>query len=91
VSLSIGLRGDYWGNIRGSDLSLDPTDEPPKDSKLQGGKRVDALLGATFHPPGTSFEGQQFFVEGGVPIVQSLDGPQLAQSYMVHFAWQWEF
>jgi len=48
-------------------------------------------LGATFHPPGTFFKGQQLFIEGEIPVLQSLDGPQLERSYMAHFAWQLEF
>jgi hypothetical protein len=91
VCLSAGARSEYWGNIHGSDATLDPTDEPTKDSILQGGKRLDASLGATFHPPGTFFKGQQLFIEGEIPVLQSLDGPQLERSYMAHFAWQLEF
>jgi hypothetical protein len=26
-----------------------------------------------------------------VPVMQSLDGPQLKSSYMLHVAWQWGF
>jgi hypothetical protein len=91
VCLSAGARGEYWGNIHGSDPSLDPTDEPTKDPNLQGGQRLDVFLGATFNPPGRFFEGQQFFIQGEMPIFQSLDGPQLQRSFMAHLAWQWEF
>jgi hypothetical protein len=35
--------------------------------------------------------GQQFLVQADVPIAQSLDGPQLKRSYMLHLAWQWGF
>jgi hypothetical protein len=91
VCLSAGARSEYWGNIHGSDPTLDPTDEPTKDPNLQGGKRLDVSLGATFHPPGAFFKGQQFLVDGEIPLLQSLDGPQLARSYMAHVAWQWEF
>ena len=91
VCLSAGARVEYWGNIHGSDALLDPTDEPTKDPNLQGGKRLDASLSATFHPPGKFFKGQQFLIEGEIPLLQSLDGPQLARSYVAHVTWQWAF
>lgn len=91
ISLSVGASGEIWENVRGSDPELDPMDEPTKDTQLQGGKRLNATFGITFHP-GTGFlKGQQFMVQGDVPVVQSLDGPQLQRSYMLHAAWQWEF
>jgi hypothetical protein len=91
VSLSAGVSGEVWDNIHGSDASLDPTDEPTKDANLQGGKRLSASLGVTIHPPDGFLKGQQFLVQGEVPVMQSLDGPQLKRSYMLHVAWQWGF
>ena len=91
VSLSVGIRGELWENITGSDLLLDPTDEPPKDPNLQGGKRLSALLGVTFHPRNGLLKGQHFHVQAEVPVVQSLDGPQLQRSWVLRFGWQVEF
>jgi len=91
VSLSASAVGESLGNIHGSDASLDPTDEPTKDPSLQGGTRVDALLGVIVHPATGIFKGQQFLFEGDVPFIQSLDGPQLKRRYMLHAALQWAF
>lgn len=91
VSLSAGASGEWWENIRGSDSLLDPTDEPTKDPNLQGGKRLNALFGVTFHPPNGFFKDQQFLIQGDLPVARSLDGPQLQRKFMVHVAWQWEF
>ena len=91
MSLSAGVTGEVWDNIHGSDALLDPTDEPTKDPTLQGGKRLNASLGATVHPPNGAFSGQQFLIQGDLPVLQSLDGPQLKRSYMLHLAWQWGF
>jgi hypothetical protein len=91
VSLSAGARGEFWENIRGSDSRLDPTDEPTKDPNLQGGKRLSALLGITFHPQNGLLKGQHFHVLGEVPVVQSLDGPQLRRSWVIRLGWQLEF
>ena len=91
VSLSAGVSGEVLDNIHGSDAQLDPTDEPAKDANLQGGKRLSASFGVTVHPPNGLFKGQQLLVQGEVPVMQSLDGPQLKRSYMLHVAWQWGF
>lgn len=91
VSLSAGATGELWENIHGSDVLLDPTDEPTKAPNLQGGKRLSALFAVTFHPPKGFFKAQQVLVQGEVPVMQSLDGPQLKRSAMLHVAWQWGF
>jgi hypothetical protein len=91
VSVSAGASGEFWENIHGSDSLLDPADEPTKDSKLQGGKRANASLGVNFNLPEGFFSGQQVLVQGDVPVIQSLDGPQLKRARMLHVAWQWSF
>jgi len=91
VSLSAGVRGEFWENIYGSDPLLDPTDEPTKDPNLQGGTLFNALLGITFHPQNGPLKGQHFHVLGELPLVQSLDGPQLKKIWGIRFGWQLEF
>jgi hypothetical protein len=91
VSVLAGASGESWENIHGVDSLLDPTDEPTKDAKLQGGKRLNATLGLTFHPASGLFNRQQFLVQADAPIMQSLDGPQLKRTYMLDVAWQWSF
>ena len=91
VSLSGGARGEIWRNNHGSDSTLDPADEPTKDPNLQGGKRLSALLGITFHPPNGPLRGQHFHLQAEVPVKQSLDGPQLARRGIIRAGWQLEF
>ena len=91
ASVSAGASSELWGNIHGSDASLDPTDEPTKAANIQGGKRVSASLGVTLHPASGFLAGQQALLEGDVPVVQSLNGPQLKTSYMLRMALQWAF
>jgi hypothetical protein len=91
MSLSAGARGEFWENISGSDPLLDPTDEPTKDPRLQGGKRLSALLGITFHPQNGLLKSQHFHVLCDVPVVQSLDGPQLKRRWGIRAGWQLEF
>ena len=91
MSLSAGAAGELWDNIHGLDPLLDPADEPAKDPTMQGGKRLDAILGVTIHPATGFFKDLQFLVQGEAPVMQSLDGPQLKRSSMLHLAWQWGF
>jgi Putative MetA-pathway of phenol degradation len=91
LSMSIGVRGEFWENIHGFDSLLDPTDEPTKDPNLQGGKRLSILFGITFHPQQGLLKGQHLHVLCEVPMVQSLDGPQLQRSWVIRLGWQLEF
>jgi hypothetical protein len=104
LSISTGLNGAIWENIHGADPELDPMMEQTTDPNLQGGKRLDASFGLTFCPTmpcchdapccsaaQTFLDGQQLFVEGRVPIIQSLDGPQLQNSWSINVGWQWMF
>jgi hypothetical protein len=91
ISVSVGARAERWGNIRGLDPLLDPTDEPTKDANLQGGKRLSALLGITSHPQNGFLKNQHLHVLGEVPVVQSLDGPQLRARWVIRLGWQLEF
>lgn len=91
VSVSAGTSAESWGNIRGADSTLDALDQPTNDPARQGGNRLNALLGVTFHPEHGVFKGQQFLIEGDVPFMQSLRGPQLKQRYDLRAALQWAF
>ena len=105
LAISTGLSGAVWEDIDGADPELDPMMEQTTDPNLQGGKRLDASFGLTFCPMPcchggapccstalTKFlNGQQLFVEGRLPIVQSLDGPQLQNSWSINVGWQWMF
>jgi hypothetical protein len=91
LSLSARLDGQIWQNIHGSDPALDPADDPTKDAKIQGGKRVDFLLGINLYAPRGILQGHRLAIEGGVPIYQWLDGPQLQTKWKLAVGWQWVF
>jgi len=104
LTISTGLNSAVWENIEGADPDLDLMMEQTTDPNLQGGKRLDAAFGLTFCPgmacchggqccsAGQKFlDGQQLFVEGRLPIIQSLDGPELENSWTINIAWQWMF
>ena len=58
---------------------------------VASGLATVAIFAITIHPLNGLFKGQEFLVQGEVPGMQSLDGPQLKRSYMLHAAWQWAF
>ena len=91
LTMSVRADGERWANVRGADPLLDPTDEPAKDPALQGGKRLDLLLGANLHPKEGILKGQQFFIEAGAPVYQSLNGPQLRRAWVARVSWQLPF
>ena len=72
----------YWGDVHGSADDLDPSVSPTQDPSRQSGKRVDIALGYRDHG---------FVMEAGVPVFQSLDGPQLELNWYFTAGWQFAF
>ena len=91
ISVSAGLNSEWRGNIRGADPLLDQTDEPTKDPRRQGGRRLDASLGMGLHPQTGPFRGNEFFLRLDAPVAQSLDGPQLQKRWGLQLDFQREF
>jgi hypothetical protein len=87
LSTSLRLQGQIWGNAEGADSRLDKTMIPSADPARLGGQRLDLLLGANFYP----WPGQRIGLEAGLPIYQSLSGPQLAQQWLAQLGWQMAF
>jgi hypothetical protein len=87
-STSVRLVGSFWGNLDGADPDLDPMMSPSQDAQAQGGKRVDLLIGLGLKLGGGTLRRQRLALEGGVPLWQDLDGPQLATSWSATLGWQ---
>jgi hypothetical protein len=90
-SPSLRIDATKWGNVRGVDPKI-PLTNPAAYPGLQAGERVELLLGLNY-AAGMDDEGRghRFSIEGGVPIYQNLDGPQLRLKYRIGGAWQWTF
>ncbi len=86
LNTSLRLDGRTWEDISGEDDALNPRMVPTADPELRGGTRVDALAGLNL-----IWGGQTFSVEGGVPIYQNLDGPQLETDWLLTLGWQGMF
>lgn len=83
ISLSTRLNGQVWGNILGADQRLNANLVPTNRTNLQGGHLLNILFGANTIMPSGILQGQRLGIEGGVPIYQSLSGPQLRQQYQL--------
>lgn len=92
LSTSLRLDGQIWGNIHGADRDLDRTLAPTADPDRRAGKRVDLLLGFDLYAPkGKLIKGHRLAIEGGLPIYQWLDGPQLESDWRLSVGWQWVY
>ena len=52
-------------------------EEPTKDPRRQGGKRLDATVGLARRPQGGVLGRNSFFLNADLPVLQTLDRPQL--------------
>jgi len=94
-SFSFRLNSKTWGNIDGADSrpGFPPTAMvPTADPNRRGGTRLDALVGMNlFAPKDTKLKGHRLAIEGGVPIAQQLEGPQLETDWIVSVGWQFSW
>lgn len=89
LSTSLRVNGQVWEKIDGDDSDLTPTMVPTADPANSGGKRIDLLFGVSFHPGEGWAKGHRLAIEFGVPIYQSLDGPQLETDWLLTAGWQY--
>ncbi len=88
---SLRLDWQSWDHIHGADPELDATKTPGKDPNLRGGDRLDILPGLAWYIDEGMFKGNRLFIEGGVPLYQSLDGPQCKTTWMLLAGWKLVF
>lgn len=91
LSSSLWLEGSVWGDVEGADPRLNPSMVPTADPDLRAGQRLDLLLGTNFEVAEGSLHGQRLAVEVGLPVYQSLDGPQLETEWVLMAGWQYAF
>ncbi|MCH7688208.1 MAG: hypothetical protein IH899_16250 [Planctomycetes bacterium] len=90
-SLDIRLDETIWGDVDGADPELNPMMVPTARPDLQGGNRLDLWLGTTYYIPEGRLEGNRLHVEVGVPLHQSLNGPQLETDWLLQSSWSWTY
>jgi hypothetical protein len=84
VAPSLRLDGRYSGKVRGRDPEINRTANPESNPDLQGGRKLDLLLGLHFYAPRGSWKGTRLSIEGGFPVYQSLRGPQLETDWRLN-------
>jgi hypothetical protein len=80
---SVRLDGRWWEDISGKDPALNANHTPEARTDLRGGRRLDVLFGLNFYAPKGFLKGSRLMIEGGIPIYQHLDGPQLGTAWML--------
>jgi hypothetical protein len=83
LSSSLRLIGDVVENIDGADPRLNPLSAPTADPDLRAGNFVSVGLGLNFFVPTGALRGTGLSIEGVVPAIQDLDGPQLKRDYTI--------
>jgi hypothetical protein len=68
------------------DPELNPGSNPESNPALTGGRRLDLLVGVHLYAPRGCWKGTRLSIEGGVPIYQSLNGPQLEHDFQLSVA-----
>jgi hypothetical protein len=91
VSPSARIRWSWWGNYSGRDKDLNPAAVPTADPDRRKGNRLDLLGGVNFLVDLGSLGEHRIAVEGGGPVHQWLDGPQLRNRWHVTVGWQKAF
>jgi len=91
--LSTGLRVAWakWGDIDGADASQNPAMVPTADPDLRAGERLDLGVSANLFVPRGALRGLRFGIEFQVPMMQSLDGPQLESDWNATVGTQYTF
>lgn len=81
LSSSVRLTGEIVENIDGADPRLNPLMVPTADPNLRAGNFLSVGLGLNFMIPSGPAAGTRLSVEGIIPVVQDLDGPQIERDY----------
>jgi hypothetical protein len=82
-SASVRLDFSQWFDIHGADPRLNPMVVPTADPDRQGGHRLDLLLGLNVFANEGRLSGLRLGLEGGLPLYQHLNGPQLKTTWMI--------
>ena len=80
---SLRLDWHAWDDIHGADPDLDPNRNPAFDARKQSGERLDVMAGLNFFVPHGFLKGTRLAVEGGLPVYQNLDGPNMAVDWLL--------
>lgn len=87
VSGSVRIEFDTMGKIDGLDRNIvAPVQTADPDN--YGGDRVNLKLGLNFVDQSGWMHGHRVAIEGGLPLMQDLNGPQMETDYTIMVGWQ---
>ena len=89
LSSYLRVESKVAGNIDGADAELNPMMVPTANPNLRGGERINLRVGTSVYTPSGVLMGSRLGVELGVPVYQSLNGPQLQEDWTLNFVVQW--
>jgi hypothetical protein len=91
IGVSGRLDGQYQANIVRGDPRLPQNQAPTNDPNHYGYERLNALIGINFYLPDGRIPGQRLSIEAGVPLFQSVEGPQLGEDWLLNAGWSMIF
>lgn len=91
IGPSLRMEWRQWGDIVGADPALNPMTNPAFDADKQAGRRLDLLAGLHLYADRGPAKGLRFDVEGGAPVYQNLNGPNLKLDWMITFGLSYVF
>ncbi len=86
---SLRIAYHLWENVQGSDPAMNPYMDPQNDPNLQGGRRIDLLIGGTVRNP--RWRNLRMGFEVGKAVYQNLNGPQMGVDSILNFKVQLMF
>jgi hypothetical protein len=91
MALSLRFDGKQIGNINGIDKKISRSSMPGGRAELQGGERIDGLVGVSIYKNVNSFGGHKLDLEYGIPLYQNLDGPQMKSENIMTLSYKLSF
>ncbi len=88
---SLRLNWRQWFDYHGADPELNPARNPAFNAQMLAGRRLDFIGGLNFYVGHGSLKGNRFSIEGGVPVYQSIDGPNLGVTWLITASWSLSF
>jgi hypothetical protein len=90
LSFSARLEFNRLGKIDGNDSHI-VAPVQTADPNNYGGEAIDLKFGLNLLGQSNEIRGHRIAIEGGIPVMQDLNGPQMETDYMVSVGWQYAF
>ena len=84
-------RATGWRTFIGSDPGLATNPTPEESAQPAEAHRLDLLFGINVYVPKGPLKGSRLMVEGGIPVYQDLDGPQLGTAWILSVGCSYAF